>query len=56
MAMENGLKAQIKRDIAAASQISERSREMYLRELNGTLNRGAFYSFSAPSGRDQDHR
>lgn len=44
---ESQLKSQIRKDGETVSKISVRARESYDRELKGTLDRGAFYRFTA---------
>lgn len=44
---DSRLKAQIEQDSVAVSKISDRARESFGRELRGTLDRGAFYSFAS---------
>ena len=43
---ESRLMAQVQRDSEAVAKISEKIRESYVREFKGTVDRGAFYSFS----------
>lgn len=43
---ESRLMAQLRRDSEAVAKLSERVRESYSREFQGTVDRGAFYSFS----------